>query len=64
MRREITSGGGHVSGTLTWQHFGIGTEKTAEVRLIWPDGTEGEWQTVDAGKFYVVEKGKKVAEWK
>lgn len=63
MRREITSGGGHVSGTLTWHHFGIGTEKTAEVRLIWPDGTAGAWQTVDAGKFYVVEKGKSVSEW-
>jgi hypothetical protein len=63
MRREITSGGGHVSGALTWHHFGIGTEKTAEVRMIWPDGTAGEWQTVDAGKFYVVEKGKSVAEW-
>lgn len=63
MRREITAGGGHVSGMLTWHHFGIGDEKTAEVRLIWPDGTEGEWQTVDAGKFYVVEKGGKPLEW-
>jgi hypothetical protein len=64
MRREITSGGGHVSGTLTWQHFGIGTEKTAEVRMIWPDGTAGQWQTVDAGKFYVLDKAKGVSEWK
>ena len=64
MRREIISGGGHVSGILSWHHFGIGTEKTAEVRLIWPDGTTGEWQTVGAGKFYVVEKGKEVAEWR
>jgi hypothetical protein len=64
MRREITSGGGHASGMLTWHHFGIGTEKTAEVRLIWSDGTTGEWQTVDAGKFYVVEKGGRTSEWK
>jgi enediyne biosynthesis protein E4 len=64
MRREITSGGGHASGMLTWHHFGIGTETTAEVRLIWPDGTEGSWQTVDAGKFYVVEKGGRISEWK
>jgi len=64
MRREITSGGGHASGMLTWQHFGIGTEKNAQVRLIWPDGTEGEWQTVDAGKFYVLEKGKAPVVWK
>jgi hypothetical protein len=63
MRREITSGGGHVSGTLTWQHFGIGTEKNAEVRLIWPDGTAGEWQKVDAGKFYLIDKAKGVSEW-
>ncbi|MBX9457509.1 MAG: CRTAC1 family protein [Rhizobium sp.] len=63
MRREITSGGGHASGMLTWHHFGIGTETTADVRLIWPDGTAGEWQTVAAGKFYVVEKGKAPVVW-
>lgn len=64
MRREITSGGGHASGMLTWHHFGIGMEKTADVRMIWPDGTADQWQTVDAGKFYVLEKARKVAEWK
>ena len=63
MRREITSGGGHASGTLTWRHFGIGTEKTAQVRLIWPEGTSGAWQTVDAGKFYVVDKATGISEW-
>jgi hypothetical protein len=64
MRREITSGGGHASGTLTWQHFGIGSEDTAAVRIIWPDGSEGEWQTVAAGKFYVIDKDKPVTEWR
>jgi enediyne biosynthesis protein E4 len=64
MRRELTVGGGHASGTLTWRHFGIGTEKTAEVRVIWPDGTQGNWQTVDAGKFYVVDRKAGVSEWK
>ena len=64
MRREITSGGGHAGGTLSWHHFGIGTEESAEVRLIWPDGAEDEWQAVDAGKFYRIEKAKGVTEWR
>lgn len=63
MRREITVGGGHASGTLGWHHFGIGTEKGAQVRMIWPDGTAGTWQTVDAGKYYLVERDG-VREWK
>jgi hypothetical protein len=64
MRREITVGGGHTSGTLGWHHFGIGVEKAAQVRMTWPDGTVGEWQTVDAGRFYVVERSGGLTEWK
>ncbi len=47
-RREITVGGGHVSGVLGPQHFGMGTADTAEIRVIWPDGTATEWQAVTA----------------
>jgi len=55
-RREITSGGGHVSGQLGWIHFGLGTSSDAQVRVIWPDGTTGEWETVKAGARVVVER--------
>ncbi len=51
-RREITSGGGHASGHLGWWHFGLGNADKAEVRVVWPDGTEGAWQTVSADHFY------------
>jgi len=56
-RREITSGGGHASGSLGWWHFGIGGASGAEVRVLWPDGTTGPWQAVGAKAFYRLERG-------
>jgi hypothetical protein len=26
--------------------------------VLWPDGVEGEWQSVEAGGFYRLERGK------
>lgn len=49
-RREITVGGGHASGQLTPLHFGLGDAPLAQVRVIWPDGTEGPWQEIAAGQ--------------
>ena len=56
-QREITSGGGHAGGQLGWWHFGMGSATEAEVRVIWPDGSAGEWGTVAADGFYDVTKG-------
>ena len=61
MRREITSGGGHASGQSGWVHMGIGSAENAELRVIWPDGTAGEWGRVTADGFYVLERGKAAA---
>ncbi len=55
-RREITVGGGHAGGQLGWWHFGIGAAEKAEVRVLWPDGMQGEWQALDAGGFYRLER--------
>ena len=55
--REITSGGGHVSGQLGWWHFGLGAADTAEVRVIWPDAAKGNWSLVTADGFYDLTKG-------
>ncbi len=38
MSREITRGGGHAGGSAGFEHFGLGTSKTAFVRVTWPDG--------------------------
>lgn len=45
---ERTVGGGHVSGSLVPLHFGIGQHTQAEIRVIWPDGTASDWETVNA----------------
>lgn len=48
--QEVTIGGGHVSGQSGPLHFGLGNMTAAqahpEVRVIWPDGDIGEWQSV------------------
>ncbi len=62
-RREITVGGGHAGGQSGWWHFGLGDAATAEVRVIWPDGTEGPWQTVDADRFYTARSGEAPKVW-
>ena len=48
VRREVMVGGGHISGQLGPTHFGLGDATSAEVRVEWPDGTWGPWQTTGA----------------
>ena len=62
-RREITSGGGHVSGSVGWLHFGLGAAIEAELRVIWPDGTEGAWQTLPAASFQTLRPGTEATAW-
>lgn len=57
LRHEVTVGGGHLSGEAGWIHIGIGPSQRAEVRVTWPDGEIGPWQTIDAGSFSVIERG-------
>lgn len=46
--REITIGGGHVSGSLGPHHFGLGEAEFAEVRVIWPNQEVSDWRRVAA----------------
>ncbi len=62
-RHEITSGGGHMSGSLGWLHFGLGSDAKADLRVIWPDGTEGPWQSLPARAFYTLNRGSEPAVW-
>jgi hypothetical protein len=56
-RRELTVGGGHISGQLGPTHFGLGSADHAEVRVQWPDGATGPWLTVAANQNITVERG-------
>jgi enediyne biosynthesis protein E4 len=53
-RHEITSGGGHVSGSVGWLHLGLGTAQEAELKVIWPDGSEDGWLRLPAGTFQIL----------
>ncbi|WP_245191053.1 CRTAC1 family protein [Jannaschia formosa] len=52
--REVTVGGGHAGGSAVPLHFGLGGEESAEVRVIWPDGTVGDWTRLAAGTVHAV----------
>jgi hypothetical protein len=54
--RELTIGGGHVSGQLGMIHFGLGSATSAQVRVTWPDGEVGPWQNVSANQRLLVER--------
>jgi hypothetical protein len=62
-RREITVGGGHAGGQVGWWHFGLADSSHVEARVLWPDGTQGEWQMLAANAFFVLERGKPPREW-
>jgi hypothetical protein len=57
LTRELSVGGGHVGGQLGWIHFGLGNADRAEVRVLWPDGEIGPWQSVPANGFSLIERG-------
>jgi len=64
MRREVFSGGGHASGQVGWWHFGLGDARSADVRITWPDGKIGDWQTLESNSFYRLERGLPASRWK
>ena len=65
--REIFVGAGHASGHLGWVHMGAGSAATAEMRVIWPDGSPsgiiGPWEQLNTNANYVLEQGKPAKVW-
>ena len=57
IEREVTVGGGHVSGQLGPMHFGLGAADQAEVRVTWPDGEQGSWIPVAADQYVTLDRG-------
>ncbi len=55
--RETTVGGGHMSGSLGVQHFGLGSVEGAEVRVVWPDGSVLDWTPLATDGVWRVTKG-------
>jgi len=55
-RQEVLVGGGQAGGVLLPLHFGLGPAETAEARVIWPDGVEGDWAAVNLGQVNLVER--------
>ncbi|NDR55737.1 CRTAC1 family protein [Aliiruegeria sabulilitoris] len=52
--REITSGGGHVSGQNLPEHFGLGGLEQVAFRVIWPSGEQSDWLQAAAGQSYEI----------
>ncbi len=60
---EQTVGGGHAGGSLGWRTVGLGAAEEAEVRVVWPDGTEGPWDALPAGTFHLLSPRAPPAPW-
>ena len=60
-RHEITVGGGHGSGQAGPLHFGLMDAPEADVRILWPDGTEGAWQTLAADRVWTLPRDGKAS---
>ncbi len=63
LRRELTIGGGHVSGHLGWTHFGVAHNKQVDLRIQYPDGVWSDWQTLKSNHFYKLERDKTAQLW-
>jgi enediyne biosynthesis protein E4 len=64
LRRELTVGGGHASGSLGWIHFGLGNATRAKVRVQYPGSLEwSAWQDVNANRFYLLERDANPRVW-
>ena len=61
LQRELTVGGGHISGQLGWVHVGLGPADGAEVRVRWPDGELGPWLQVQSNEFVVIDRASATA---
>lgn len=61
--QELVVGGGHAGGQLGWVHVGIGPSDRAAVRVRWPDGSLGGWETIERGRFVIVDRAAGVRPW-
>ena len=61
--REVTVGGGQAGGSMGWSHMGLGGAQEAEVRVLWPHGETGDWETLDADGFYVLSPDTPARPW-
>jgi hypothetical protein len=62
-RRELFIGGGQASGQHGFWHMGLDDAAEAEVRVLWPHGEAGPWQTVNANGFYILPQGGEPQAW-
>ncbi len=61
--RTLQIGGGHASGQLGFQHFGLGVSERAVIRVQWPDGDWSHGYRVFANSFVRIERGAAEAEY-
>lgn len=54
--REITIGGGHAGGHLGPQHFGLGANDVANVRVIWRDQTTTDWKEFSSNESHTIKR--------
>jgi hypothetical protein len=57
VRREIQGGSGYLSMNPKQQHFGLGSARTADAEIIWPNGERKMLRNLEANRAYTVQQG-------
>jgi hypothetical protein len=57
VRREIQGGSGYLSMNPKQQHFGLGSARTADAEIIWPNGERQMLRNLEANRAYTVQQG-------
>ncbi|MEM6431957.1 MAG: CRTAC1 family protein [Deinococcota bacterium] len=58
--KELTIGGGHVSGELGFTHMGLGPAQTARLKVHWFDGQVSDWHVLMANQIYHIHADGKI----
>ncbi len=61
--RTVQVGGGHASGQVGFEHFGLGVAERAEVRVQWPDGDWSHAYKAFANNHIVIVRDEPVAQY-
>ncbi len=56
-------GGGHAGDQQGWIHVGVGSARTVEARVTWPDGSVGPWIETRTDRYVELSPAGELVEW-
>jgi len=60
IRRDVQGGSGYLSMNPRQQHFGLGSARTADAEIFWPNGERQTLRNLEANRAYTVQQGVRI----